>query len=113
MKTTFIAAALAATLSAALAQEVPYGVAAQPWPEALGNHRAVLRVDTPSDAIVAHLPWRRHDDHPEQKAVLVFDDSGQPVVNSTTRHLTAESADVVFQAPRRGDFVGGGQRARG
>jgi hypothetical protein len=104
MKTAFIAAVLAATLSAVLAQEVPYGVVAQPWPEVLGNQRAVLRVDTPSDAIVAHLPWRRHDDHPEQKAVLVFDDSGQPVVNSTTCHLTAESADVVFQASRRGDY---------
>ena len=99
-----LAVLFAGALGAALAQEVPYGVADQPWPEPLGNHRAVVRVDSPSDAIMAHLPWRRHDDHPEQKAVLVLDHSGELVPNTTILHLTAESADVVFQASRRGNY---------
>jgi len=105
MKRTGLWALLAAGLAGGLpAQEVPYTVAAQPWPEALGNHRAVVHVETASEAVLAHLPWRRHDDHPERKAVLVFDDAGRQVTNSTTGRLDAESGDVIFQASRPGDY---------
>jgi hypothetical protein len=105
MKKRRIAAVLfAAGFNAALAQQVPYGVAAQPWPESLGNHRALVRVSEPSDAIVAHVPWRRTDESPDQKAVLVFDDSNRPVLNTRALRITAESGDIVFQAPRAGEY---------
>lgn len=88
----------------ALALPAPYGVAAQPWPENLGNHRALVRVSAPSDAVSVHIPWRRSDESPEKKAVLVFDDAGRPVPNSTVLRMKAESGEVVFQAAHAGEY---------
>ena len=92
------------TLPFLAAQEIPYTVAWQPWPESLGNHRAVVRVETAADAVLAHLPWRRHDDHPESKAVLVFDGSAAQVANSRTVRSDAEVGDILFQARRPGEY---------
>ena len=44
--------------------EPPYAVADQPWPDGFGNHRAVVHVDAPVDAVVANVPWRRRDRNP-------------------------------------------------
>ena len=50
--------------------------------DTLGNHRVVLEVDAPADAVRARIPWRRRDTNPEQKNLLVFDaQSGARIVN--------------------------------
>ncbi|HEX7048815.1 MAG TPA: glycoside hydrolase domain-containing protein, partial [Longimicrobiales bacterium] len=87
------------------AQEAWYGVGA--WdPDAmpadssihLGNHRAVVRVTIPTDAVWVHLPWRRRDAEPERKAILVVDGrTGERVRNVARIAINRESGDLVFQ----------------
>ena len=81
-----LAVALACLFTSAPAraggQDIPYRVVQQRWRPLLGNHRAVVRVEGKADAVWAHLPWRRHDLHPEQKDVVVVDAvTGQEVKN--------------------------------
>jgi hypothetical protein len=55
-------------------------------------------VEGKADAVWAHLPWRRHDLHPEQKDVVVVDAvTGQEVKNRIAVEASREFADVVFQ----------------
>ena len=79
------------------AGEVPYGVGS--WPEAgRGNHRALVRVEQPADAVWARIPWRRRDPQPETKDVRVFDAAtGRRITNVVRIAITPESGDIVFQ----------------
>ncbi len=79
------------------AQEIPYTVAAEPWAELLGNHRARIHCQAGADAVWAHIVWRRHDDAPQRKAVLVLDANGTSIANTISFQMTADSGDVVFQ----------------
>ena len=36
-------------------------------PDTLGNHRAIVSVNTPASVAEAYIPWRRRDANPEQK----------------------------------------------
>jgi len=79
-----------------LAQDVKYSVAN--WPEkGFGNHRAVVSVAAPGDAVRAHIEWRRRDSKPEEKAVLVYDSEGKQILNAVAITVTREYGDVVFQ----------------
>jgi len=44
---------------------INYEVAEKPWNEGPGNHRAVLQIDEPVDAVRLQMTWRRHDRNPE------------------------------------------------
>jgi hypothetical protein len=90
-------AGLCLVIGEVAAQEVPYGLGS--WPEAgRGNHRAVVRVNQPADAVWAHVPWRRRDHQPEAKDVRVFDAAtGQQVLNVVRVQVTREFGDLVFQ----------------
>jgi len=78
--------------------EMAYGVADKPWPERLGNHRVRLHVAEKTDAVWAHIPWRRRDRDPEKKATLVVDAAtGQQVLNVVRLSITREVGDLVFQ----------------
>ncbi|MCX7599162.1 MAG: DUF6067 family protein [Armatimonadetes bacterium] len=86
--------------AAASAGEVRYGIGQ--WPErGHGNHRAVLRVSEPAQAVCAHIEWRRRDRNHEKKAVLVFDAQGQRIQNVVCIEVRREYGDSVFQ-PIRG-----------
>ncbi len=50
-----------------------YRVADSPWPPTLGSHRAVVRVAAPVEAVLATFPWRRRDQYPERKDVVIID----------------------------------------
>ncbi len=84
-------------MSSPLAQQVPYEVA--PWQEeGRGNHRAVVEVTQPADAVRVRIPWRRRDPFPERKAILVFDSStGQPIRNVVPITVQREYGEIVFQ----------------
>jgi hypothetical protein len=75
---------------------IPYGVAL--WNESLGgNHRAVVQVKDPADAVYVRLPWRRQDLSPEKKAVVVFDAKGKQILNVVRGAITREAGEIVFQ----------------
>lgn len=65
---------------------------------ALGNHRAVLRVEKKADAVFARIPWRRRDINPQDKAVLVYDSStGNRIHNAYRADINREFGDIIFQ----------------
>ncbi len=69
------------------------------WPEAdYGNHRALICVTTPSDAVWAHIEWRRRDRHPEQKDIRIFDAAtGERIMNVVRVNVNREYGELVFQ----------------
>jgi hypothetical protein len=102
------ALALAVTASArrmpAQDADVPYGIGS--WDaDAFGNHRAVLRVAAPGDAVFAHIPWRRPDAKPEDRHLVVVDgQSGGRILNVERIRITREYGNLVFEAPSAGDY---------
>ncbi|MBN1909322.1 MAG: hypothetical protein JW818_06260 [Pirellulales bacterium] len=98
----FLAAHLALSLvfavivSAKGNESAPRGVGQ--WPAELGNHRAVVKVEAPADAVRVHLPWRRPDRDPEKKAVVVVDAAtGKQIDNVVTIAVNREYGDLAFQ----------------
>jgi hypothetical protein len=88
-----------------LPDEVPYGVVSEPWAEQLGSQRAIVRVSEAQDAVRVHIPWRRHDADPEQKATLVYEAaSGRQIANVVRWKVNSEFGDLVFQAPAAGQY---------
>ncbi|MEN3001904.1 MAG: glycoside hydrolase domain-containing protein [Armatimonadota bacterium] len=84
-------------MSLASAQQVPFEVSS--WrEEGRGNHRAIVEVTHPADAVRVRIPWRRRDPFPERKAILVYDSStGQQVRNCVPLTITQEFGEIVFQ----------------
>ena len=74
-----------------------YGVAR--WDaDSLGNHRAVLRVLNKTDAVRAHIPWRRRDMNPEEKETIIVDGStGRRIKNVYRARINREFGDILFQ----------------
>ncbi|MBS0664416.1 MAG: hypothetical protein JSR48_14215 [Verrucomicrobia bacterium] len=109
MRPPFALAAAGCFLIGALftaAADLPYSVADTPWTEPFGNHRVRVHVDAPADAVQVHIPWRRRDQHPEQKAVIVVDAAtNRRVTNVIAASVTRETGDLVFQpATAPGDY---------
>ena len=74
-----------------------YEVATVPWDAGLGNHRAILQVDNPEDAVSLELIWRRHDRAPERKQfIIIGKETGQQVENIHRIHVDNERCQIVF-----------------
>ena len=78
------------------AQEYPYGYGT--WDaDSLGNHRVVLQVDHNAEAVLARIPWRRRDLHPEKKRIIVVDSaSAREVADVAVLRATRESGEIIF-----------------
>lgn len=83
------------------AQTVPtdelYGVGI--WnADSLGNHRVIVSVDKPADAVLATIDWRRRDLNPEAKNLIVVDAAtGERITNVCRFTIDRERGEVVFQ----------------
>ena len=83
------------------AQAVPtdelYGVGI--WnADSLGNHRVIVSVDKPADAVLATIDWRRRDLNPEAKNLIVVDAAtGERITNVCRFTIARERGEVVFQ----------------
>jgi hypothetical protein len=101
---TIVLAGFAVFGAALAAQELRYGTGT--WePDRYGNHRVVLKVAAPADAVWAHIAWRRRDAGPEKKNLIVVDSkSGMRVNNVARPSVTREAADIVFQARSAGEY---------
>jgi len=63
-----------------------------------GNHRVVLKVTTSQNAVYAHIPWRRRDDHPEKKGFILMDgQTGKEIHNFLRLKINREFGEIVFQ----------------
>lgn len=66
--------------------------------DSLGNHRVVVSVDQPSDAVLALIQWRRKDFNPENKDLIVVDaKTGKRITNVCRFQINREKGEVVFQ----------------
>ncbi|WP_289007261.1 glycoside hydrolase domain-containing protein [uncultured Parabacteroides sp.] len=89
------------TYSSLQAQVVPtdelYGVGT--WnADSLGNHRVVVAVDKPADAVLATIDWRRRDLNPEAKNLIVVDAAtGERITNVCRFAVDRERGEVAFQ----------------
>jgi hypothetical protein len=94
---TALVLTLAAVAGAAPDSEPARGLAR--WDAlAYGHHRAVVRVESAADAVVAVIPWRRPDRAPETKDVVIVDAAtGLRVANVARIALTRESGTLAFQ----------------
>jgi len=78
------------------AQEIRYTAAT--WePETLGNHRAVVRVTQPAAAVTVHIPWRRRDQKPDAKNIIVTDSAGRRVRNVVRLDISRAAGDIAFE----------------
>ena len=63
-----------------------------------GNHRVVLRVEAPADAVRARIEWRRRDAEAAARDLILVDArTGARVVNLVRLLVSPERADIVFQ----------------
>lgn len=89
------------TYSSLQAQAVPtdelYGVGI--WnADSLGNHRIVVAVDKPADAVLVTIDWRRRDLNPEAKNLIVVDAAtGERITNVCRFTINWERGEVAFQ----------------
>lgn len=86
------------------------GLQAQPLPsdelyglgtwnaDSLGNHRIVVAVEKPADAVLANIEWRRRDLTPEDKNILVVDAAtGKRILNVCRFTVNRERGEIAFQ----------------
>ena len=97
-------------------QDVKYSVA--DWKrDDLGHHRAIVHVPAEvgkqtgarrvhgiyvrsTRAVWAHIPWRRRDPNPEDKAIRVLDaKTGKRVQNVVVLNTKQEYGDIIFEPP--------------
>ncbi len=77
-------------------QDLYYGTG-QWESQGLGNHRAVIYVGRPSDAVKVQVTWRRLD-HVEEKNLILTDAlTGQRVTNIFCTVKNKDFAEIVFQ----------------
>ena len=87
------------------AGDIPHRVPTTPWNARWGNHRATLQVDRAADAVVARIPWRRHDADPRARAVWVIDPrSGERVRDVVALEVNSEFGELVFRAATPGEY---------
>jgi hypothetical protein len=66
--------------------------------DSLGNHRVVLHVRERADAVLAVIPWRRRDQNPELKNIVIIDaTTGTRIANARWVTVSRERGNVVFQ----------------
>ena len=75
-------------------------------PDTLGNHRAIVSVNTPASVAEAYIPWRRRDANPEQKGIIVINAStGKAVDNVLPVEINREYGRIRFDASgNAGDY---------
>jgi len=70
-----------------------------------GNHRYLVQVAKPADAVHVVVPWRRRDLHPEQVAVIVTGPDGKVVANVLRGAIDQASGELVFEARQAGVYA--------
>ncbi|MEO8032580.1 MAG: glycoside hydrolase domain-containing protein, partial [Gemmatimonadota bacterium] len=67
-------------------------------PDSLGHHRVVVHVSDSANAVIADIPWRRRDPHPEQVEVTIASArTGAVVRNQFRLSITRERGILIFE----------------
>jgi len=70
-----------------------------------GNHRYLVQVDKPAEAVRVVVPWRRRDVHPEQVAVIVTGPDGKMIANVLRGAIDQASGELMFEARQAGIYA--------
>jgi hypothetical protein len=70
-----------------------------------GNHRYLVQVAKPAEAVHVVIPWRRRDVHPEQVAVIVTGPDGNAIANVLRGAIDQASGELVFEARQAGVYA--------
>jgi len=74
--------------------------------QALGNHRVLVHVPAAAPAVRVRVEWRRWDQLPERRHLIVAEPAGGQRVRNVVRVLvTREAADLVFEARVPGEYA--------
>ncbi len=93
---SIIASVLVLFISCTTENKNTYLTPEDPWPETLGNHRAVLNVKEPADAVELNIVWRRNDRKPEEKKFIIINESGDTIKNIQRIFVDNERCQLVF-----------------
>jgi hypothetical protein len=72
--------------------------------DSLGNHRAVVQFMGTGKIAHVKINWRRRDEHPELKGIIIQNASGRIMQTIGTDKLTRESADIYFEPSGAGQY---------
>ncbi|KQS41670.1 glycoside hydrolase domain-containing protein [Pedobacter sp. Leaf194] len=73
-------------------------------PDSLGNHRVVVLFNGPGKVAHVKVNWRRRDEHPELKRLIIQDADGKSAALLGVENFNRESADIYFEAPGKGRY---------
>jgi hypothetical protein len=81
------------------AQQTTYTNGNDSWnPDLLGNHRAVVQYSGKGTIAKATVEWRRRDENPDQKRIIVQDaKTGNNILNVKSAGITRESGTIFFE----------------
>ncbi|MCK5774669.1 MAG: hypothetical protein KAH25_00750, partial [Bacteroidales bacterium] len=87
------------------AEQKQYTSPKTPWEESLGNHRAVLEIDKPAEAVMVDILWRRHDKKPKRHQFIIINEEGHEVKNIKRIAVNNEHCKLVFgPAEKKGKY---------
>ena len=83
----------------AYSQDIPYTNCPKCWlPDSLGNHRVVLEFNGTGKIAKAIIPWRRRDNDPQNKRIIIEDaTTHQKVSNVKPGAINREYGEILFE----------------
>src|SRR5665647_1831409 len=84
--------------SAAFSQHLKFSNCTNCWnPDSLGNHRVVLVFNKQGKYAKAVIPWRRRDENPQAKRIIIEDAKTKGrILNVKTGTLNREVGEIYF-----------------
>ncbi len=80
------------------AQEIKYSSCENCWnADSLGNHRAVMQVKETGRIAKMIIPWRRRDQSPQDKNIVVTDKQGRRIRNVARGAINREQGEIFFE----------------
>lgn len=82
-----------------LTQKLSFTNCTNCWnPDSLGNHRVVLICNGSGNYAKAIVPWRRRDENPQNKRIIIEDaTTHQRVLNTKAFNVNRESGEIYFE----------------
>ncbi|KQX15990.1 hypothetical protein ASC72_02600 [Flavobacterium sp. Root420] len=80
------------------AQQIKYTDGNNGWnPNLLGNHRVVVEFTGKDNVAKTTIEWRRRDENPELKRIIVQDANGKEILNTKTENINRENGTIYFE----------------
>ena len=85
--------------STVFSQELSFTNCTSCWnPDSLGNHRVVLQFYNTGKYAKAIIPWRRRDENPQDKRIIIEDaKTQQRILNVKSGTLNREFGEIYFE----------------